>query len=119
MTIKTLTLGAALAGMMLAPAAMAEDSAKKAYRGGGGPEKMYEALDANKDGKVSLEEFLAPHNTRFTEIDTNKDGFLSQEEMKTHHDAMREKWKEKRGEMKDKRGGADKPAEKPAETPAE
>ncbi|MBW2109206.1 MAG: EF-hand domain-containing protein [Deltaproteobacteria bacterium] len=39
-------------------------------------------LDTDKDGKLSYEEFMAPHIKRFREDDTNKDGFLTEEEIR-------------------------------------
>ena len=38
-------------------------------------------LDANKDGKVSKEEFIKGHETKFGMMDANKDGFLDKTEM--------------------------------------
>lgn len=37
--------------------------------------------DANKDGKVSKEEFTEHHNAMFTQMDANKDGTLDKSEM--------------------------------------
>ena len=39
--------------------------------------KFLNALDTNKDGKVSLAENRAPNAARFDRADTNKDGILS------------------------------------------
>ncbi len=39
-------------------------------------------LDANKDGKVSFEEFVAPMKARFGKLDVNHDGFLDATELK-------------------------------------
>ena len=50
------------------------------------PEEMFTKKDADKDGKISKEEFLkgskdaAKSEATFTKKDTDKDGFLSKEE---------------------------------------
>ena len=50
------------------------------------PEEMFAKKDADKDGKISKEEFLkgskdaAKSEAAFTRKDTDKDGFLSKEE---------------------------------------
>lgn len=54
--------------------------------GGFGPgqqlaKPFLDAIDANKDGKASEEEFTAAMKRFFTEWDTNKDGSLSQQEI--------------------------------------
>lgn len=41
------------------------------------------AVDANKDGKISKDEFMKHHETMFDKMDANKDGFLDEKEM--HH----------------------------------
>ncbi len=40
-------------------------------------------VDADKDGKISREEFIKHHELIFDKKDTNKDGFLDESEM--HH----------------------------------
>jgi len=47
-----------------------------------------DGLDANKDGKVSLEEFTAPMREHFQEADKNRNGFLDGDEMKGEHRVM-------------------------------
>jgi len=40
-----------------------------------------EGLDANKDGKLSFEEFAGPMRDHFKEADKNNNGFLDKDEM--------------------------------------
>lgn len=40
-----------------------------------------EGLDANRDGRLSLDEFTAPMRDHFKEADTNRNGFLDKDEM--------------------------------------
>ncbi len=46
-------------------------------------ERMFTRFDANKDGTVTLEEFLAGAGTRFTEIDADKSGVVEKTEVET------------------------------------
>jgi uncharacterized low-complexity protein len=41
-----------------------------------------EMMDADKDGKVSKDEFIAAHEAMFVKHDANKDGFVDAAEMK-------------------------------------
>lgn len=53
-------------------------------RMGGGPrfgERMVRMFDANKDGKVTKDEFLAGIKKRFAEMDLNNDGRISDEDL--------------------------------------
>ncbi len=47
-----------------------------------------EAMDANKDGKISKEEWTNFHNKMFDDADKNKDGSIDKTEMVEHHKAM-------------------------------
>ncbi|KIO49690.1 hypothetical protein [Nitrosospira sp. NpAV] len=38
--------------------------------------------DANKDGKITKEEWTAHHNAMFEHMDANKDGFIGKDEIK-------------------------------------
>lgn len=49
---------------------------------------QFEAMDTNKDGKISKKEFAATYDQRFKELDTNKDGKLSEAEMDAAIPAM-------------------------------
>lgn len=72
--------------------------------------------DANKDGKISLDEFKANATERavknFENLDANKDGFVTKEEFEKARADRREErrefekaWAEHRNEKKDVRGG--------------
>ena len=41
-----------------------------------------DAMDADKDGKVSRDEYMKAHMARFDAMDTNKDGVIDADEMK-------------------------------------
>lgn len=122
MTLRSKTLAAALAGALLIPAfAFAEDTAAPAADAAKADDKHppmhkhFEEADADKNGTLSLDEFLARHKKKFDEIDTDKSGGLSPDEMKTYGESRREEWKEHREKMKDMKGDA--PADAPAEAP--
>jgi EF hand domain-containing protein len=44
---------------------------------------MFSLMDADGDGKLSLQEFQAAHERIFKALDTNKDGFVTFDEMQT------------------------------------
>lgn len=56
--------------------------------------KMFEAMDANGDGMVSKDEFVASHMKRFEKMDANTDGNVSKEEIEAYRAAKREKMQE-------------------------
>lgn len=95
---KLLIMTAALLALQAIPALAQE-------KGGKSPEgPMFAEQDVNKDGTVSEDEFLNFGKKKFGEIDANSDGQIDKEEAKKHHEARREKWKQKRKEMQEKRG---------------
>ena len=58
----------------------------------------FERKDANGDGTISKEEWIAASEARFSKVDANGDGTVSREEMSEAHQRMREKMKEHRAE---------------------
>lgn len=68
------------------------------------PHDFFMEQDTNKDGFISKSEFLKMGEKKFAEIDTNKDGKISQEEQKAHREKMRDKMREHRKDMKERRG---------------
>jgi len=56
----------------------------------GGPMRIFESFDTNKDGKVTEAEIIAVRDARFDQFDANKDGKLSLDEYQAlWMDAMR------------------------------
>ncbi len=52
--------------------------------------KMWETMDADKDGTVTKKEFEAAHMKKFDSMDANKDGKITKEEkMQAHKDKMK------------------------------
>lgn len=104
-SFKTFLLSAVMSGALIAPAvAMAQEPAappppaeKAAPKGETRAAQAFAEADANKDGALDVEEFLARHREKFKEIDTSGDGKITADEMKVHGDKMREKMKEHAG----------------------
>ena len=79
-TLTVLTLSAFLASAV-APNAMAKGM------GDHGPMEMlkFDEIDADKDGKVTAEEFAAFRTAEFAKADTNADGQISADELAAKH----------------------------------
>ncbi|MGJ8544817.1 MAG: EF-hand domain-containing protein [Sulfitobacter sp.] len=87
-------LAIALAGVgLVAPAAYAE-------RGDHGA-AMFQKLDVDGNGEVSVDELNAAAKARFDAADADGDGALTQDEMKAARKAQKEERKEKRGERRE------------------
>lgn len=71
-------LAVAIAGTFASSLAVAQ--AEQAAPTQAPADAFIEQLDENGDGKVSLEEAVAPQKSRFDETDTNGDGFVDAEE---------------------------------------
>lgn len=77
--LSTLTL-AAMVAAGLSTAALADRGPR-----GMMPKIDFEAIDANKDGKITQDEIAAHHKARIAEADTNADAKLSTEELVAMH----------------------------------
>ncbi|HBF30498.1 EF-hand domain-containing protein [Rhizobium sp.] len=62
-----------------------------------GPAAMFifalQQFDTNKDGKISKDEAKTAEDKLFTAIDANKDGVLTPGELRKYHEARMEAWK--------------------------
>ncbi|MEM7723836.1 MAG: EF-hand domain-containing protein [Pseudomonadota bacterium] len=74
-TWKLATLG------LLIPVALAAPALAQDRGGPGGPRMVFEELDLNNDGSVTLEELQGAGEARFVEADTDGDGALSRDEL--------------------------------------
>ena len=78
----------ALLGTVVASIAYAEKGQGGGMDGQGGMLlDMFDAIDTDKDGKLSLTELAAHRAAEFTAADTNSDGALDATEMAAHHQA--------------------------------
>lgn len=95
------TLTSILSALALCTAfANAADDAAKGEKKKGDPEAMFKKMDADSDGKVSLEEFKnspmgkkdpAKAEEMFKKKDANADGSLTADEMKAHGGKKKDK----------------------------
>lgn len=99
---KILMLGAAVLMMQAVPALAESAPADGPHKG-----RMFEKHDTNADGVITEEEFLVKAKERFAMMDADSDGKITMEEGKAAHEKMRAKMKE----WKDKNGAAPAEAE--------
>jgi len=64
---------------------------------------MYDHHDADGDGVITKEEFMAGAEERFAKMDANGDGEITKDEAAEIREEMKEKMKEKREKWKEKR----------------
>ena len=67
----------------------------KGPHGDMGGKAHFDAMDTNKDGKISQDEHTAKCENRFKAKDTNNDGFLTRDECRKGWDKPKEMMKEK------------------------
>lgn len=99
LTMKKLLAMTALTLAFASPA-MAEDMDHHdgAHHQKGG--MMFEKLDLNNNGEITREEFVAFHETKFTEIDKDASGVITPDEAEAAKAEWKEKMKERRAEHK-------------------
>ena len=111
--MKAVLISALVAGAVLSPAVgmaqdassaarQAVDTAKGAMGMRGGPmtkeqhrqkaQDQFNALDKDRNGSVSMQEFMAAHDDLFAKMDTNNDGTVSPEEHLTHKAKAEKTW---------------------------
>lgn len=95
---KILMLGVATLTLAAAPAMANELDGGKAVKHG----DFFAKHDANSDGMISKEEFLAKAAERFDALDTDKDGSISKAESEAKRAEWKEKMKEHRAKVKEK-----------------
>lgn len=92
--IKTLLKVIALGAILTTTGAFAQDQPQQ-KNARGGAQEMFNKLDADKDGKLSLAEVENAKRGKlkenFTVIDTNKDNFLDKEELLAYRKAQKAK----------------------------
>ena len=96
---KLLALSAVALAFSAAPA-LADHHGGEGRMGGKGD--MFAKHDTDGNGVVTEAEFLEHAKERFSKMDTDGNGEVTKDEA----EAMKEKWKEKRAEMKAKKSGA-------------
>lgn len=80
--MKTLKLAALIASFSVVAAASLAATDKTKCHHHMGPRVVFKKIDANGDGKLTLEEFLNRGTEHFKARDANGDGLLSAEEMR-------------------------------------
>ncbi len=80
-------LGAVVASVAYAEKGHGDGMGDGMGDGGGMLLEMFDAIDTDSDGKLSLAELAAHRLAEFTAADTNSDGALDAAEMEAHHTA--------------------------------
>lgn len=109
---KLLTFTAA-AFLMTSPAMAEHEAGGDAPHHKGG--KMFERADADGDGVVTKDEFLAEQTKRFDEMDADKDGKVTKDEAKAKMEEMRKKWDKKKHDGEEGKAPEAPPADAPVD----
>lgn len=123
-----LTLVGLMSGVLMATPVLAQDTSATPPHDGPhapGPEGkhpigggMFSEADTNQDGFLTRDEMEAAHKKRldqmFKDMDTNNDGKLSRDEMRAGREKMRQKFRER---MKDRREKAPEAREQGSDKP--
>lgn len=80
MNTRIYSAAAVLLAATISVTALAEAPASDNVPGREGPRNMIQRLDADGDGRITLEEIRAPLEQRFAELDANGDGVIDLEE---------------------------------------
>jgi hypothetical protein len=75
-----LTAAAIALAATLSFSALAQEPGAKPGPRGDGPRGMMQRIDADGDGKITLEEFKVPQESRFAMLDANGDGVIDKDE---------------------------------------
>lgn len=75
------TIEAVLVGGMIAGTAVAADNPQKVAAGVPATKQLLVLMDADKNGKVSKQEFMSFMEAEFNRLDTNHDGELDVHEL--------------------------------------
>lgn len=74
--------GAAMLALGAAGAAYAQGGPREGMRGG--PERLFERADADRDGRITRDEMRAAARERFDRVDGNRDGAVTLEEWQAY-----------------------------------
>jgi len=86
--MKKLILPLLIAALAMPVAALACPGGKGMGQGDGKRGSLFQQMDANSDGAISVEEHEAMAAERFAAMDTNGDGKVTKDEMRGHWKGM-------------------------------